>query len=98
MPYADPGLPLAWQVRERTRDFIREHGAVPRLILLQNHGLIALGATGQAVLGAVLMANKAALIFSGAAAMGGPTFLLPQHVDRIVIRPDEAHRQRQLGL
>jgi rhamnose utilization protein RhaD (predicted bifunctional aldolase and dehydrogenase) len=98
VPYADPGLPLAWQIRERTRDFIREHGTVPRLILLQNHGLIALGATAPAVLAAVLMANKAATVFSGAAAMGGPTFLLPQHIDRIVVRPDEAQRQRQLGL
>lgn len=71
---------------------------MPRLILLQNHGLIALGATAPAVLSTVLMANKAATIFSGAAAMGGPTFLLPQHIDRITLRPDETHRQRQLGL
>jgi hypothetical protein len=28
--------------------------------------------------------------------MGGPTFLLPQHVERITARPDEAARQRQL--
>lgn len=31
VPYADPGLPLAWQIRERTRDFIREHGMAPQL-------------------------------------------------------------------
>jgi len=94
VPYADPGLPLAWQIRERTRDFIREHGMAPRLILLQNHGIVALGASAPGVLATVMMANKAALIFSGAAAMGGPTFLLPQHVDRILARPDEGHRQR----
>ncbi|HNV00301.1 MAG TPA: class II aldolase/adducin family protein, partial [Verrucomicrobiota bacterium] len=94
VPYADPGLPLAWQIRERTRDFIREHGMAPRLILLQNHGIVALGASAPEVLATVMMANKAALIFSGAAAMGGPTFLLPQHVDRILARPDEGHRQR----
>lgn len=96
VPYADPGLPLAWQIRERTKDFLREHGQAPRLILLQNHGVIALGATPRAVLGALLMAEKAARIFVGAAAMGGPTFLLPQHVERITARPDEAARQRQL--
>lgn len=97
VPYADPGLPLAWQIRERTRDFIREHSSVPRLILVQNRGVIGLGATGPAVLATLLMANKAALIFSGAAAMGGPTFLLPQHVDRIVVRTESASRQRPLG-
>ncbi len=96
VPYADPGLPLAWQIRERTRDFVREHGVVPRLILLQNHGVIALGGSPQAVLGCLLMAEKAARIFAGAAAMGGPTFLLPQHLERITSRPDEAYRQAQL--
>lgn len=98
VPYADPGLPLAWQIRERTKDYLRDHGTVPRLIVLQNHGVIALGATPRAVLSCLLMAEKAATIFAGAAAMGGPTFLLPQHVERITVRPDEAYRQGQLGL
>ncbi len=96
VPYADPGLPLARQIRERTKDFLREHGQVPRLILLQNHGVIAPGASPEAVLAALFMAEKAAAIFAGAAAMGGPTFLLPQHVERITTRPDEAERQRRL--
>jgi rhamnose utilization protein RhaD (predicted bifunctional aldolase and dehydrogenase) len=98
VPYADPGLPLAWQIRERTRDFIRDHDMPPRLILLQNHGAIALGSSVKAVMAGLLMAEKAAEIFAGAAAMGGPTFLLPQHVDRILQRPDEVYRQARLGL
>jgi rhamnose utilization protein RhaD (predicted bifunctional aldolase and dehydrogenase) len=98
VPYADPGLPLAREIAERTRAFIEREGYVPRLILLQNHGLIALGATPQAVLGTILMAAKAAAIFMGAAAMGGPNFLNAQHVERIAGRPDEAYRQRQLKM
>ena len=98
VPYADPGLPLAWQIRERTKDYLRDHGCVPKLIVLQNHGLIALGSTPKAVMACLLMAEKAAAIFAGAAAMGGPTFLLPQHIERITNRPDEAYRQGQLGL
>ena len=98
VPYADPGLPLAREIRERTRDFIKKHGGAPRLILLQNHGLIALGASAPSVLSCVLMADKAATIFMGAAALGGPNFLTPPHVDRIRVRPDEAYRQRQLQL
>ncbi len=97
IPYADPGLPLAREIAERTRAFIERGGQVPRLILLQNHGLIALGATPQAVITATLMAAKAAAIFMGAAAMGGPNFLPPQLVERIAGRPDEAHRRRQLN-
>lgn len=98
VPYADPGLPLAWQIRERTKDYLREHGCAPKLIVLQNHGLIALGNSPKAVLACLLMAEKAATIFAGAAAMGGPTFLLPQHIERITNRPDEAYRQGQLRL
>lgn len=98
IPYADPGLPLAREIAERTRAFIEREGYVPRLILLQNHGLIALGPTPEAVLAATFMAAKAAAIFMGAAAMGGPNFLNPQHVDRIAGRPDETYRQRQLKM
>ncbi|MBM3840869.1 MAG: class II aldolase [Verrucomicrobia bacterium] len=98
IPYTDPGLPLSREIRDRTSAFIQQHDTVPRLILLQNHGLIALGGTPNAVLACLLMANKAAAIFMGAAALGGPNFLTPQHVDRIAGRPDEAHRQRQLNI
>lgn len=98
VPYTDPGLPLAREIRDRTRAHVDRHGHPPRLILLQNHGLIALGASPQAVLAATLMAVKAAAIFMGAAAMGGPVFLMPQHVERIAGRADEAYRQAQLRI
>ena len=98
VPYTDPGLPLAREIRDRTRAFEERQGYVPRLILLQNHGLIALGATPNAVLAATLMAVKAASIFMGAAALGGPVFLTPPHVERIAGRTDEAYRQQQLKM
>lgn len=98
VPYVDPGLPLAREIAERTRLFIEKEGIVPRLILLQNHGIIALGGTPQAVLSSILMASKAAGIFMGAAAMGGPNFLPQPQVERIAARPDEAYRQKQLKM
>jgi len=98
VPYTDPGIPLAREIRDRTTLFKKTSGAVPRLILLQNHGIIALGATLQAVLACILMATKAAEIFVGAAALGGPIFMNPKDVERINSRPDEAYRQRQLKI
>jgi rhamnose utilization protein RhaD (predicted bifunctional aldolase and dehydrogenase) len=98
VPYTDPGIPLAREIRDRTTLFQKNSGTVPRLILLQNHGLIALGATPQAVLACILMATKAAEIFVGAAALGGPNFMTPKDVERIGSRPDEAYRQRQLKI
>ena len=96
VPYFDPGLPLAREIRDRTTFFINQHKQVPRLILLQNHGLIALGPTSQSVLACLQMATKAAEIFAGAAALGGPNFMSPKDVERIASRPDEHYRRKQL--
>ena len=94
----DPGLPLAHQIQGRTLEYIRVHGEAPRLILLENHGIIALGKTADAVLACTLMADKAANIFAGAAALGGPVFLPRDQIQRIAGRPDELYRQKQLNL
>jgi rhamnose utilization protein RhaD (predicted bifunctional aldolase and dehydrogenase) len=98
VPYTDPGIPLAREIRERTLHFIKQHNYVPRIILLQNHGIIGLGSTVQSVLTSIRMATKAAEIFVGAAALGGPNFMAQKDVDRISARPDEHYRQKQLKL
>lgn len=98
VPYTDPGLPLARAIRDAVQTHVGRFRAPPRVILLQNHGLIALGSTPAAVLAATLMAAKAAEIFLGAAALGGPEFLAPEQVARIAGRDDEHYRQQALGL
>jgi len=98
VPYTDPGVPLAREIKERVLLFIKQSGVVPRLILLQNHGIIAVGPTPESVLSCILMASKAAEIFVGAAALGGPNFMSANDIERIASRPDEWYRQRQLKL
>jgi rhamnose utilization protein RhaD (predicted bifunctional aldolase and dehydrogenase) len=98
VPYIDPGLKLAQGIRQAVVAYIKRLARPPRVILLENHGLIALGATPEAVLAATLMANKAAEIFAGAVALGGPRFLSPAVAARIAGRPDEHYRQKALGL
>lgn len=98
VPYVDPGTILAQKIREETDRFILTENRPPRLILLQSHGLIALGSSTGSVLAATLMAEKAAKIFVGASAVAGPTALSAQHVARIDTRPDEHYRQRMLKL
>jgi rhamnose utilization protein RhaD (predicted bifunctional aldolase and dehydrogenase) len=97
VPYTDPGLRLAQAIRESTNAFIGEHQQIPRVILLENHGIITLGRTADAVLAAMLMAEKTAAIWAGAAMLGGPRFLSPQNVERIAGRSDEHYRQRALN-
>ena len=98
IPYADPGLALSRVIKLGVSHFIVEHGAPPRVILLENHGIVTLGATPAAVRAAMFMADKAARIFLGAAALGGPTFLAPAEVARLSNRLDELYRQRALNL
>jgi len=98
VPYIDPGLKLAQGIRAAVKAYIRRLSLPPRVILLENHGLIALGATPEAVLAATLMANKAAEIFAGAVTLGGARFLSSAVAARIAGRPDEHYRQKALGL
>jgi rhamnose utilization protein RhaD (predicted bifunctional aldolase and dehydrogenase) len=98
IPLTDPGLKLAQAIRCETEAFIKKHQCQPRVILMQNHGIITLGATWQSVLAAMLMAEKAAKIFVGAAVLGGPVFFSEQNTARIAGRPDEAYRQRALKM
>lgn len=100
VPYLDPGLKLAQGIRAAVLAFIKRVARPPRVILLENHGFIALGPTPEAVLAATLMGRKAAEIFVGAAAISGgkPRFLTSTQVARIAGRPDEHYRQKALGL
>lgn len=99
VPYADPGLKLAQAMRSAVVSYVRRVQRPPRVILIENHGFVALGPTPESVLAATLMGVKAAQIFMGAATLGGtPVFLSPAQVRRIAGRPDEHYRQRALGI
>ena len=98
VPYLDPGLRLAQGLRVHLLRFIKRTARAPRVILLENHGLIALGATAESARATTLMATKSAEIFAGAAAMGTPRFLRRANIVRIAGRPDEHYRQKILGL
>lgn len=97
IPYLDPGLPLAVRIRDEVEFHLKRYGTNPKVILLENHGIITLGPTTTAVLAAMFMADKAAQIFAGAATLGGPVFMPREQVERIAGRSDEHYRQRALG-
>jgi rhamnose utilization protein RhaD (predicted bifunctional aldolase and dehydrogenase) len=97
VPYTDPGLPLACQVRDLINTYMDEYREVPKVILMQNHGLIALGRTAQQVEDITAMAVKTARVLLGTYALGGPRFLTSENVDRIHTRPDELYRRKLFG-
>jgi len=97
VPYTDPGLPLARAVMGRIAEYVEQWGEAPKTILMQNHGLIALGSSAQQVENITAMAVKAARVMLGTYSAGGPHFLTPGDVDRIHTRPDERYRRERLG-
>ena len=90
-------MPLARQVRDSIDRYVDEYHEIPKVVLMQNHGLIALGRTAQQVEDITAMAVKAARVLIGAYALGGPRFLTAENVDRIHTRPDEAYRRKVSG-
>ncbi len=94
VPYVDPGTILAQRIRTETDAFIEAENRPPRIVLLQNHGLIAIGATTGSVLAATLMAEKTPAFFWAQRLAVKPVGLTPQNVARIDSRPDEHYRQR----
>ncbi|MBN1979146.1 MAG: class II aldolase [Anaerolineae bacterium] len=75
VPYAPVGQPLARLVHEGLQTYQDRHGQPPRVILLQNHGLVALGRTPDEVLYSTALMVKTARILLGTRAWGGPHFV-----------------------
>jgi rhamnose utilization protein RhaD (predicted bifunctional aldolase and dehydrogenase) len=98
VPYTDPGIPLALKVGSLFEEYLNQHGEPPRIVIIQNHGLIALGRTPQQVEDLTRMEVKVARILLGTYAAGGPRFMTQHDVDRIHTRPDEAYRKQKLGI
>ena len=96
VPYADPGLPLARSVITLVARYCKEHSQPPRVILMQNHGAVALGQTSREVEVITAMLVKTCRILLGAQAFGGAHFLSPQAASRIWTRPDETPRRDAL--
>jgi rhamnose utilization protein RhaD (predicted bifunctional aldolase and dehydrogenase) len=94
VPYSDPGLPLALTVKQALVEFLDRHQRGPKVLLMENHGVIALGSTAQEVLNITHMLVKTCRILAHSIAAGGPRFLSPAQVDRIDKRPDELARRK----
>jgi rhamnose utilization protein RhaD (predicted bifunctional aldolase and dehydrogenase) len=97
IPYTDPGVPLARAVRDGLNSYLDEYRENPKVILMQNHGLIVLGKTASEVENITAMYTKTAQVILGAYALGGPHFMSAEAVDRIHTRPDESYRRQEWG-
>jgi rhamnose utilization protein RhaD (predicted bifunctional aldolase and dehydrogenase) len=93
IPYVDPGFALAKAVREELARFKAAHGAAPKVLLMENHGAVALGQSSKEVLNIMLMLDKWAKVLVGALSVGGVNYLPEHEADRIDQRLDEHYRR-----
>jgi rhamnose utilization protein RhaD (predicted bifunctional aldolase and dehydrogenase) len=93
IPYTDPGVPLTREVYARVKESIERNREYPRVIYLQNHGMLALGQSALQVQNVTAMAVKHARVLGGVLALGQPNWLSEQAVHRLHTRPDEEVRR-----
>lgn len=96
VPYLDPGLELARHLRDALGAFMTQHGTLPKVVYLQNHGILAIGDDAAECLRITEMADKHARVLTAALTVGEPRFLGDDVLDRIEHRADEHHRRRVL--
>lgn len=93
VPYAPPGESILKLVEKHVTRFVDHEGFFPKLILLQNHGIITASASKKDCAAATLMCEKSADIFIGAKLLGGVKFLTKQEVADVDICPNENYRR-----
>ncbi len=93
VPYTDPGFKLAHAVRQSLQEFRDVYGETPKMMLMINHGLVALGKSPQEALKITRIADKWARIVLATYPLGGPNYLTGDQVDRFARRLDEEIRK-----
>jgi rhamnose utilization protein RhaD (predicted bifunctional aldolase and dehydrogenase) len=93
VPYVDPGATLAREVRQKLVLWKDRVKARPRSILLQNNGMLVLGDSVEEISETIEKTLKAADIFLGSAALGGPQFLTVANVTKAL----DYHREHLDG-
>lgn len=96
VPYVDPGFYLGHAIRTELRRYQDAYGRSPKLLLMVNHGITALGQTAQEALNIMRMADKWSKILLATYASGGPNYMPEEEAERIDNRLDEVYRRKVL--
>ncbi len=92
VPYAHPGPELAAAIEDAVQEHIKEN-PFPKLILLQNHGIICPARTANECLIATEICEKAADIFCGLVTLGGYNRLSEEAIAQIENDDNEKYRR-----
>ena len=93
VPYAMPGKPLLEAIKQSVTEFIEKEEYFPKLILLQNHGIIVASTSHKECIASTMMCEKSAEIFIGAKVLGQTRFLSEDEVKEVDKCPSEERRR-----
>ena len=94
VPYATPGKELRDEIKKQIGYFVEEEAFFPKLILLENHGIITTGSTHIDCIASSLMCEKSAEIFIGAKLLGQIKYLTTEEIAAVDKCPNEAYRRK----
>lgn len=94
VPYGSPGKDVLEKVKTSITKFVEEEGYFPKLILMENHGIISASATQKECVASTLMCEKSAEIFIGARQLGQIKYLTDDEVAAVDKCPNENYRRK----
>jgi rhamnose utilization protein RhaD (predicted bifunctional aldolase and dehydrogenase) len=97
VPYATPGIDLGRVYEQRLRAHVDKHGRLPQLVLLGNHGIVAIAPTVAGVEAVSMMAVKGARVRATALSVGGVAALTESDVAKFFARDDVDERRSNLA-
>jgi len=83
VPYSDPGLDFARDLKRKVVFWRSRFKDVPPILYFQNNGVVLLGGDPKELLFRLEDITRHAQIFVGAAMLGGPVFLTPTNVEKL---------------
>lgn len=97
VPYAQPGIDLGRLFLAKLREYLAHHDDLPSLVLLGNHGIVALSETASGVEAITEMAYKGAQVRLQALASGGVKPLSNESIKSYFEREDMVERRQNLS-
>jgi len=96
VPYATPGPKLQEAIKKSVETFMDKETYFPKLILLQNHGIIVASTSVKDCIASTMMCEKSAEIYIGAKSLGVKQ-LHKEYVIEIDLDPKEKYRREILN-
>ncbi|MEV8267233.1 class II aldolase/adducin family protein [Microbacterium sp. NPDC076911] len=97
VPYAQPGIELGQLFAHRLDAYAQSEGSLPSLVLLGNHGIVAIASSAAGAEAISLMAVKGARVRLAAYAAGGVAALSAESVAHYFEREDFHERRKNLA-